>query len=152
MFGQKQIQQLYKSIISLFVKKVENKEVKFRYFKYEEFDSPDEPGSGEKNMSPLFIKLLDDARHYAQTSFKITSGFRSKAHNESLRKRGFKAVKNSAHLKGLAADISCTTSAKRYLIIDALRFVGIDRIGIGRNFIHCDIDKTKTKNLIWHYY
>ena len=123
---------------------------KFRYFKYSEFDSPDLKGSGEK-MSDDFLEMLDEARNCAGTPFKITSGYRTKEHNENLRKRGFKAVKNSAHLKGLAADISCTTSSKRWLIVDALIFAGITRIGIGKNFIHCDIDKTKTQNLIWTY-
>ena len=124
---------------------------KFRYFSYSEFDSPDSKGSGHR-MSDEFILMLDEARNCAGIPFKITSGFRTKEHNESLRKRGFKAVKNSAHLKGLAADISCTTSAKRWLIVDALIFAGITRIGIGRNFIHADIDESKTPYLIWTYY
>jgi zinc D-Ala-D-Ala carboxypeptidase len=124
----------------------------FKYFKYSEFDSPDKPGSGEKNMSKNFIELLDEAREFAGIPFKINSGFRSKEHNESLRARGFKAVKNSAHLKGLAADIRTKTSAERFKVVDALLYVGMTRIGIGKGFVHCDIDKTKTPELIWHYY
>jgi uncharacterized protein YcbK (DUF882 family) len=124
---------------------------KYRYFELSEFDSPDLKGSGER-MNDSFLEMLDEARNWAGTPFKITSGYRTKEHNINLRNKGFKAVKNSAHLRGLAADISCTTSSKRWLIIDALIFAGITRIGIGKTFIHCDIDKTKTQSLIWTYY
>lgn len=125
---------------------------KFKYFNYDEFDSPDEKGSGEKNMSDEFILLLDKARELASIPFKINSGFRSKKHNESLRARGFKAVKNSAHLKGLAADIRTRSSSDRFKIVDALLRVGVTRIGIGKTFVHCDTDNTKTQELIWDYY
>ena len=30
--------------------------------------------------------------------------------------------------------------------------VGINRIGIGKNFIHLDTDKKKSQDVIWHYY
>jgi len=124
---------------------------KFRYFKYSEFDSPDLKGSGER-MNDDFIHMLDEARNCAGMPFHINSGFRTKEHNQSLRNRGFKAVKNSAHLKGLAADIRCKTSRERWLIIDSLIFAGFKRIGVGKTFVHCDTDKTKTQDLIWDYY
>ena len=123
----------------------------YRYFKYSEFDSPDLEGSGKK-MNDNFLEMLSEAREISNTPFKITSGYRTKDYNIALQNKGFKASKNSAHLKGLAADISCTTSAKRWLIIDSLLIAGFTRIGIGKNFIHCDIDTTKTQNLIWVYF
>ena len=125
---------------------------KFKYFKLKEFDSPDQPGSGAQNMDLDFIALLDEARHIAKKPFKINSGWRSPEHNIALAKRGYKVAKNSAHLRGLAADISVRTSSDRYLILDALFTVGFRRFGIGKGFIHVDADDTKTPNLIWHYY
>lgn len=125
----------------------------FRYFKYSEFDSPDLKDSGKK-MSPIFLEMLDEARDIANIPFQITSGYRTKEHNETLKNRGFKASKNSAHLKGLAADIKCSTSKERWLIIDSLIIAGFTRIGIGQNFLHCDImdESSKTQNVIWTYY
>ena len=120
-----------------------------KYFTYKEFDSPDEPGSG-KNMRHDFLELLDFAREESGTPFKITSGFRTEAYNKDLLKRGYKASKNSSHLKGCAADISCTDSVKRSLIVRALVNVGFTRLGISKTFIHVDNDPDKS-DAIWLY-
>ena len=39
--------------------------MELRYFKLEEFDSPDYPGSGEKFMDWEFLDCLDEARDIA---------------------------------------------------------------------------------------
>ena len=70
-----------------------------KYFKVEEFDSPDESGSGE-NMCPIFLKKLDDARGRAKIPFKITSGYRTPKHNTKVG-----GVKNSSHI-----NIPCNAS------------------------------------------
>ena len=116
-----------------------------RYFNLSEFDSPDEVGSGAK-MDIDFLHKLDEARHIAQTPFKINSGYRSKEHNLKVGGRV-----GSSHLKGLAADIGYNGSRERYLILNALMQVGINRIGIAKSFIHCDVDNLKDKNVIWLY-
>ena len=48
----------------------------YKYFKLEEFDSPDEPGSGEM-MEPAVIEALENARDLAGFPFVVTSGVRS---------------------------------------------------------------------------
>lgn len=123
-----------------------------RYFKFSEFDSPDKKGSGKESMDRYFLSLIDDARHEAGIPFKITSGFRTAEHNIALEQKGYKVARNSAHLKGLAVDIAAPDSKTRYKIIKALTGQKISRIGIGKNFVHCDIDNTKTPELIWTYY
>jgi uncharacterized protein YcbK (DUF882 family) len=120
-----------------------------KYFTYKEFDSPDEPGSG-KNMRHDFLELVDLAREEAGVAFKISSGFRTEAYNKDLLKRGYKASKNSSHLKGCAADIVCTDSAKRSVIVRALINVGFTRLGIAKSFIHVDNDPDKP-DAIWLY-
>lgn len=119
-----------------------------KYFKLSEFDCPTDSGSGE-NMCLSFLSKLDGARELAGVSFKITSGYRTPKHNTSIG-----GVKNSSHtnIPCNACDISTPDSSTRHKIISSLLKVGINRIGIGKNFIHCDTDKKKSPNIIWHYY
>jgi len=116
-----------------------------KYFKLSEFDSPDMVGSGEA-MDKEFLSKLDQARSLCDIPFRITSGYRSEDHN---RKVG--GVSDSSHKKGLAADIACTNSAARHIIVTALLKVGLNRIGIADTFIHVDRDPSKVANVIWTY-
>ncbi len=125
--------------------------MELKHFKLSEFDSPDLPGSGAVNMKPEFLQKLDKAREIAGIPFKINSGFRTLAHNKALQARGYKAVSNSPHMGGWAADIHCNSSANRMTIVKALIEVGFKRIGIDNTFIHVDCDPTKDQNLIWVY-
>jgi len=119
--------------------------MQLRYFKLEEFDSPDYPGSGEKFMDWEFLDCLDEARDIAGVQFKIISGYRTPQENK---KRG--GLTTSSHLIGRAADIHCTHTGKRLKIIEALSMVGFQRFGIHKEFIHVDNDDQK-KASIWLY-
>ena len=116
-----------------------------KYFDISEFDSPDVAGSGEY-MDKEFLSKLDQARSLCDIPFVITSGYRTEDHN---RKVG--GVSDSSHKKGLAADIACTNSAARHIIVTALLKVGLNRIGIADTFIHVDKDSSKVANVIWTY-
>ena len=115
------------------------------HFDISEFDSPDENGSG-KYMQDPFLQMLDDARGIANISFKINSGYRSESHNAYI---GGK--KQSSHLYGHAADIHCTGSRERFIIVDALVKAGFKRIGVAKTFIHVDNDPAKDEKVIWMY-
>ena len=117
-----------------------------KYFKITEFDSPDVKGSGS-NMNTSFLNKLDAARGDAGISFLITSGYRTAAHNAKLKD----SVSNSAHTKGLAADISASTDKIKQTIINSLVKVGFGRIGVGRNYIHVDDDVSKPMPAVWTY-
>lgn len=119
------------------------------YFKYHEFDSPLQQGSGQL-MQPSFLYLLNQARHIAGIPFEITSGFRIEADIERLEKAGYKVSKNSSHLKGYAADIACESGLERLKIVQSLLEAGFTRIGIAKTFIHCDNDPDKPDS-IWTY-
>ena len=116
-----------------------------RYFTYDEFDSPDAPGSGHE-MHQEFLDMLDDAREIANVSFIVNSGFRTEEHN-----RAVGGTPDSSHLVGWAADIRATTSNRRWLVIEALIQVGFTRIGVADTFVHVDCDPAKVKNVMWLY-
>ena len=126
------------------------KEIK--YFNMKEFDSPDQLGSGKKNMNMDFVQRLDDARELAGVPFKITSGFRSPEYHADLKNRGYHTSPSSEHLKGNAADIATPDSMSRYKIIRSLMDVGFTRFGIGETFIHVDLSKEKSQEVVWDYY
>jgi len=114
-------------------------------FRSAEFDSPDLPGSGNR-MQPIFLEMLQRMRTIAGISFRINSGFRTAAHN-----RAINGASNSAHLRGVAADIHCTTSRNRSILVRAAIQAGFSRIGIAPTFVHVDCDNTLPGNIIWLY-
>lgn len=77
----------------------------------------------------------------------ITSGYRCESYT-----REKKRSQTSSHLKGWAADIKCTDSTYRHDLIKSLMKAGFTRIGIGPDFIHCDLDKDKAQTVMWTYY
>lgn len=119
--------------------------MKFKYFSYEEFDSPDIQGSGQM-MSDTLIEMLDQVREEYGKPIIITSGYRTEKHNSSLGG----AVKNSSHLKGLAVDIAIQNSKQRYELLPIL-IKYFNRVGIAKSFIHVDIDESKSQNVYWVY-
>jgi len=125
------------------------KKLNLKYFKNDlsEFDSPDEVGSGSK-MDKKFLEKLDYARGNVdgEMVFKINSGYRTQEWNMKVGGRF-----GSSHKKGLAVDIAYNGSRERYLLVTALMQVGINRIGIGKSFVHADVDKLKDADVIWLY-
>jgi hypothetical protein len=115
-----------------------------KYFKSSEFDSRDLPGSGV-NMRPEFMKMLEFAREIAGIEFKINSGYRTISRNRSVGGRP-----NSAHLLGLAADISAKTEAQFTNILHACILAGFDRIGIMETAIHVDCNPAQNPAM-WSY-
>ncbi len=116
-----------------------------KYFKLSEFDSPDLPGSGAE-MNQEFLHMLDAARKIYGKPMRVNSGYRTKEHNAKIG-----GVKNSSHIKGLAADISCKNSNERFEMLQAFIKAGFKRIGVASGFTHVDTDKTKSQNIIWTY-
>lgn len=105
------------------------------------------PASSESALNPQLVELIKSAQALAGFTFTITSAFRSKAHELSRGRNG-----SSSHTKGLAVDISARDSHARYKILVSLACVGVPRLGVGKTFIHADIDETKAHPIIFHYY
>lgn len=89
------------------------------------------------NLQVPLVEMLDKARGIAGVPFKITSGFRTPEQNKAAG-----GVANSAHLRGLAADIATTTTTRQNIMRGLLN-CGIpvfteDAVA----HIHVDIDAT----------
>ena len=117
----------------------------YRYFTDEEFRQA-KPACSLSDMSPVFMRMLDDARHVAGVPFIVNSAYRSKSYE--INEKGREGT--SSHTKGVAIDLRCASNFNRLLIVEALIKVGFRRIGIGKNFIHVDFDKDKSPS-IWLY-
>ena len=114
-----------------------------KYFKIEEFNC--DGVICYNKMDVDLLRMLDEARGYANTPFKLTSTWRSIEKNNSLKN----SSKNSSHLKGRAVDIACADSVTRQKIVSGLIKAGFTRIGVSKTFIHADNDD-KT-DAIWLY-
>jgi len=116
-----------------------------KYFRIAEFECS--CGCRENGIKLPFIDTLDKIRgEMSGMALVITSGYRCPKHNAEV---GGK--KNSSHLKGLAADISCTTSRMRFMILKAAINNGVARIGIAKDFIHLDMDPGLPALVAWLY-
>ena len=111
------------------------------YFKTDEFKCS---CCGVVIVSSWLIHLLNKVREAYGKPMVVNSGYRCKKHNKKV---GGK--KNSAHLRGTAADIKCTNSAIRYSIIKYAFEVGFKRIGIYDKFIHLDVDGELPLEVLW---
>lgn len=115
-----------------------------RHFKPYEFECA-VPKCSIEQMDEAFLRKLDAARDYAGIPFRINSAYRSEAYELSKGRTG-----TSSHCKGVAVDIACTDSRKRYIIVNALIVSGFYRIGIAKTFIHVDDDNEKRPS-VWIY-
>ena len=117
-----------------------------RYFKDEEFRRCS-PACSIEDMEEETLFVLDNVRHEAGIPLVLNSAYRSVVYEKAKGRSG-----NSAHTKGLAVDIRCTTSANRWKIVQAAIKCGVRRIGIGKTYIHLDTDTSLPQDVIWHYY
>ena len=114
-----------------------------KYFKPEEFCC--HCGCGSCDIHPQLVAALDLAREKAGVPFKINSGFRCKKHNALV---GGKTT--SSHTLGLAVDIAYVNGTQGIKILKALTPY-FDRIGVGKDFIHVDVDHDKPSPTLWTY-
>ena len=128
----------------------------FTYFSPQEFackcDKCITNYDNELKVSTRLIEKLEHLRKLYKLPIKINSGFRCKDHPLTISRPESKGL--SSHAKGLAADISAKSSRERYALIQLIiKHNLFSRIGVSGkdNFIHVDIDKDKSDQLIWIY-
>ena len=103
-----------------------------KYFTEKEFKAV---GCSLSDMSEELLRMLDVAREKAGIPFIITSALRTEQDELSHGRSG-----NSAHTRGRAVDIACSSSWHRWRIVSAAIEAGFHRIGIADTYIHLDID------------
>jgi hypothetical protein len=101
-------------------------------------------GCGYSLVNRELLDMLEKARKLACVKFIINSWCRCQAYNDSLDN----SVPDSAHIKGLAVDISAKLN--KHIILKSLRKAGFKRIGTAKIFIHVDMDDTKPQKE-WTY-
>jgi uncharacterized protein YcbK (DUF882 family) len=70
-------------------------------------------------------------------SIIITSGYRTKATNDELRRQGIDAARNSFHLRGRAVDIQIDRVPPHHMAALGSR-LGLGGVGIYDSFVHLD--------------
>lgn len=104
------------------------------------------PCCGENKINSDLAERIELIEFILEEKLLVTSGYRCEKHNKEIG-----GSKTSSHLKGLAVDVACKTSLLRHKIIYTANYFGINRIGIGKNYIHLDMDKNKVSKVIWLY-
>lgn len=105
------------------------------------------PSCSMSDMDSDFLKLLDELREKCGFPLVISCAYRSREWDLSKGRSG-----NSAHTKGCAVDIIYNSSSTAYAIVKNAMELGINRIGIGKNFIHIDNDDSLPQNVLFNYY
>ena len=103
-----------------------------RYYEMKEFACKccgQLPPSAEQNLQALVDHVLDPARERLGMPITVNSGYRCPAHNKAVG-----GVKNSQHLKGEAADITCADNKRLAEIIEQLG--NFDQLIVYPTFLH----------------
>jgi len=122
-------------------------------------------GCGVDAVDPILVMQLERMRASAGVPLSIRSGCRCQNHN---REEGGKD--DSAHLSipppvpspaaggGVgggepcqAVDLVAGAGAERFRLLGAAYEAGFVRMGIGRDFLHVDVDPDKPQRVIWLY-
>jgi len=105
-------------------------------------------GSLPEHISVELISKLERIRRMVEQPVHINSGCRCIFHNEEVG-----GAKNSAHLRGTAADLSINpwSGFTRYQLLVAAVMAQVHGIGVSNTFIHVDMDKTVPRPAAWGY-
>lgn len=115
------------------------------FFAKEEFDCKH---TGKNEMQEEFMDKLLQLRIKYDKPMYITSGYRHYTHPVEKAK----GHKNGEHTKGMCADIACTSSVDRYILVKLALELGFPRIGISSSFVHLGLGaEGLSNNVIWEY-
>lgn len=96
---------------------------------------------------PAFLDQLRALEARYGEALVVTSGVRCRVQNERVG-----GAPNSGHLRATEADLACTSGAARWRLVHAAISVGIQRLGMGKTFLHVGGLSALPQQVIWHYY
>ncbi len=98
-----------------------------------------------EGMQTDICMRLDLAREYFGNPIELTCGYRSPEHNAEIG-----GVQNSAHTKGMAADVKAPTDpAMREKMMWSFGCAGFKRVESAPKHFHVDTDDTKPTPCFW---
>lgn len=97
-----------------------------------------------RGLKPELVAKLDQARGFAGVPFIITSGYRSPEDNTAAG-----GVEDSAHTRGEAVDLACSSSSVRHKMLSSLYLVGFNRIGVYDRHLHADVSSSLPQGVTW---
>ena len=97
-------------------------------------------------VNPRLPEVLDLIRDDTGIPMVITSGPRCVPHNIEIGGADY-----SEHIDGEGADVQCSSSRDRFMLINSAIKHGINRIGVGNNLIHLGISETNDQFVMWTY-
>ncbi len=101
---------------------------------------------GKSVSDPEVREKLDALANKIGLDIHVTSGDRTQADQERLRRQGYRPARHSQHLLGKAADI-WVEKMKPLELANHARDVGFTGIGIYRNHLHVD---TRPQPATWY--
>lgn len=108
-------------------------------------------GCGTSNISKVLLGVLNKAREIAGIPFVLSSGCRCKIHNKIEGGSDTSSHLSDEDIECTAVDIAIHSSHARFKVLEGLIKAGFTRIGIGKDFIHADIDNSKSLEVSWLY-
>ena len=115
------------------------------YLTWDMFDSPDLPNSGYKFMEREPVLILDNIVKKYRITIKIILGYTSKPYADKLR-----LIRANSHRVGKAIKIRCVGTKKRLTLVKGLVEQGVNRIGVGNEYVYFDTDDLKERAFyIW---
>jgi hypothetical protein len=115
------------------------------YLTWDMFDSPDLPNSGYKFMEREPVIILDNIVKKYRISLNIILGYTSKPYADKL-----KLIRANSHRVGKAVKIRCVGTKKRLTLVKGLVEQGVNRIGVGNEYVYFDTDDLKERAFyIW---
>ena len=109
-------------------------------------------GCGIQNISQYLLQVLETIRAIVKIPLVINSGCRCPTYNAHEGGAPDSAHITTPAIKGTAADVKCLAPRTRYKIMKAALGAGVNRIGIGPDFIHIDVSLNNDPEVIWDYY
>ena len=97
-------------------------------------------------VNPRLPQVLDLIRDDTGIPMVITSGPRCVPHNVEIG-----GAEYSEHIDGEGADVQCSNSRDRFMLINSAIKHGINRIGVGKGFLHLGISESNDQFVMWVY-